>query len=224
MVTCEYSRLWGFPKSRRRFVSLTRLSRPHNGRNLTAQDFADAVSDGLNVEPTFGSVPAQAFMKGSGKTYFDLKDLNQPGVLQHISSLTRDDLNDDWSNTGPVPSRIAALLDDSETDYIDVKSLGKSRLRVESLSLPDTLTVGEQGIAYTESGLVLLMMTERDLSPGVWEAPKDRVSTWLSEERLPTEHGWERSERLILSSELAPIVAGITSEYCKLEGALFCQS
>lgn len=37
---------------------------------------------------------------------------------------------------------------------------------------------------------------------GVLRAPKERVSTWLAEERLPVELGWRPSERVLVLSDV----------------------
>lgn len=193
--------------------------------------FADAVTAALNVDPRFGIVPAEAFIKGSGKEYFDLEHLNQPGVLQHPASLTRDDLNAEWSNAKPDAGRVTALLGDSETDHLSVKSMAKTRLRVEALSKPTSLTLKEHALGYIEGSLVLMMMTENPVpsafsfsSSKVWAAPKDRVSTWLIEERLPEELGWKRSERLIKSVDLVPLMASVFYEYWAISATALWQS
>lgn len=37
---------------------------------------------------------------------------------------------------------------------------------------------------------------------GVLRAPKERVSTWLAEKRLPIEMGWRPSERVLVLSDV----------------------
>lgn len=159
------------------------------------------------------------FIKGWGKDYFDLEDLNTPGILQHISSLTRNDVTPTEKNIAVVPTRVSALLDDSTTDYIDAASMAKSRLRVEALSKPAVLSKKEQLLAYIEASLVLMMMKEGVVPPAFsfpaaksWTAPKDRVRVWLMEERLPEELGWRRSERQLGVLDLVPIMKAIFDE------------
>lgn len=210
---------------------LKQKTSPHNGRNLTTEDFGNAVTAALNVAPNFGTTPAKAFIRDSGKTYFDLEDLNQPGILQHIASLTRDDLNAAWDNTKPSADRIAALLADSETEHLSVKSMARTRLRVEALSEPAKMTFKEHALGYIEASLVLAMMNENGVpsiltfpSFGRWAAPKERVSTWLSEERFPEELGWKRSERHITVFDLLPVMSGIFVDYWVQTGTAFWHS
>lgn len=98
---------------------------PHNGRNLSAEDFGKAVVEALNTVPAYGTGPARMFIKGLGFDCFDLADLNTPGILEHIGSLTRNDIieNQQATRTCTVsPMRIVALLDDSLSEYIDAAS------------------------------------------------------------------------------------------------------
>lgn len=189
---------------------------PHNGKNLSVEDFGKAVVEALNTGPSYGTKPAKMFVDGWGSDRFDLADLNKPGILQHIASLTRDDVTASAANLHPVPGRIAALLDDSPGDHIDAASIAKTRLRVEGVSKPGKLTTHEQLLAYVESSLVLMMMKEEPVpsawtlpSAKSWTAPKDRVRVWLTEERLPEELGWKRSERQLQPADLFPIIKSI---------------
>lgn len=159
------------------------------------------------------------FIKGWGKETFDLEDLNTPGILQHISSLTRKDVTPTERNIAVVPARVSALLDDSTTDHVDAASIARSRLRVEALSKPDMLSKKEQLLAYVEASLVLMMMKEGVVPPAysfpaakIWTAPKDRVRVWLLEERLPEELGWRRSDRQLGVVDLLPIMKAVFDE------------
>lgn len=169
--------------------------------------------------PDYGTKPAGMFIKGWGNDSFDLEDLNKPGILQHISSLTRKDVTPTESNIAVDGERVSALLDDSTAEYINAASLAKSRLRVEALSKPLKLSTKEQLFAYVEASLVLMMMKEGEVpsafsfpSAKTWTAPKDRVRAWLMEERLPEELGWKRSERQIGTLDLLPIMKAIFDE------------
>lgn len=180
-------------------------------------DFGNAVVEALNTVPEYGTVPANMFIKGWGSDRFDLADLNTPGILQHIGSLSRDDVTDSQPNINAVPGRIDALLDDSPgSDHVDAASIAKSRLRVEALSKPKKLSGHDQLLAYVESSLVLMMMRDgavpsalRFPSSKTWTAPKERVRVWLSEDRLPEELGWTRSERQLQARDLFPIMKAI---------------
>lgn len=199
---------------------------PHNGRNLTLHHFGDAVVEALNTVPEYGTKPAGMFIKGWGKDYFDLEDLNTPGILQHIGSLSRDDVTEDEAHINVVPGRVAALLSDSPGDHINAESIAKSRLRVEAISKPKNLSKQDHLLAYVESSLVLMMMKEETVpsaftlpSSKTWTAPKDRVQVWLTEERLPNELGWKRSERQLKPADLFPIMKAIFDQKRVQSGA-----
>ncbi|KHN94422.1 Chloroperoxidase [Metarhizium album ARSEF 1941] len=192
---------------------------PHNGRNITAGQCADAVSQGLNVDRFYGTVPASFFALGFGKSTFDLEDLNKPGVIQHIASLTRNDVTPTDQSLTADPTRIAALLNDSSTDYLTVASLAASRDRVEKLSAPQRLSPQGQQTAYFEAGMLLMMMKEGEVpsaltfpDPRTWRAPKERVRVWLTEERLPEELGWKRNARTVSAMDWPPVTAAIEAE------------
>ncbi|KAM3428178.1 hypothetical protein MY4824_008971 [Beauveria thailandica] len=199
-------------------------TRPHNGRNLTAEQFGKALADGVNFDPSFGTLAARGFAIAVGRDTLDLEDLNTPGIIQHIASLTRNDVTPTEANIAQVPGRISALLDDSPTDYLDATSLAKSRVRVEALSAPQRIPPQHEVLALGEAALLLLMMKD-DQAPSTFgipslqpvKAPKDRVNVWLTQERLPEEFGWKRSERTLSALDLAPIVASITAQKATLD-------
>ncbi|KAH6604061.1 hypothetical protein Trco_007507 [Trichoderma cornu-damae] len=193
---------------------------PHDGRHITPQQFGDAVDEALNINRVFGVQPANYFLRATNKSTIDLVELNHPGILQHIASLTRDDVTSpDSVDVTASPDRIRHLLQDSSTDCITAASLARSRLRVEALSAPEELSLKDQLLAYTEASLLLVVMNEEHVPSG-WSfppastycAPKKRVETWLTEERLPEELGWKRSERKLGVMDLVPAMKGILEE------------
>ncbi|KAL7940725.1 Chloroperoxidase [Trichoderma barbatum] len=193
---------------------------PHNGRNISAQQFADAASEVLNMESMPIKQVANYFLRATNQSVIDLTDLNRPGILQHIASLTRDDLpSPDSVDVTASQNRIQHLLQDSDTDCITIASLAKTRLHVEDLSAPNELTLKEQSLAYFEASFILLMMSEGTVPSG-WSfppataycAPKKTVETWLTEERLPEELGWKKSERKLGLVDFVPVIKGIFEE------------
>jgi len=193
---------------------------PHDGRNISAQQFGDAVTEALNVDSWIGAGIANYFMRAANTSSIDLVELNRPGILQHIASLTRDDVPSvDSTDVAVSQDRIHHLLQDSSTDCITVSSLAQTRIHVETLSSPEELTVKEKILSYLEASLVLIMMNEDPVPPG-WSfpsadaycAPKQRVKTWLTEERLPEEFGWKRSERKLGIVDVVPAMKSIYEE------------
>ncbi|KAL7953144.1 Chloroperoxidase [Trichoderma compactum] len=193
---------------------------PHNGRNISAQQVADAAFEVVNIDPMSIKQVANYFLRAANQTSIDLTDLNRPGILQHVASLTRDDVTSPGSiDVTASQDRIHHLIKDGDTDCITIASLAKSRLYVEDLSSPNELTLKEQSLAYVEASLLLLTMIEGDVPSG-WSfppataycAPKKRVETWLTEERFPEELGWKKSERTIGLLDFVPVIKGIYEE------------
>lgn len=173
-----------------------------------------------------GTLTAKYFLRAANQSFIDLQDLNRPGILQHIASLTRDDVTDpDSVDVTASQDRIHHLLEDSSTDCITVASIAKTRLHVEALSSPDELSVKGQSLAYLEASLLLVIMNDETVPSG-WSfppassycAPKQRVETWLTEERLPEELGWKRSERKLGVMDFVPVTKGIYEEKRKQAG------
>ncbi|KAL7928921.1 Chloroperoxidase [Trichoderma chlorosporum] len=193
---------------------------PHNGRNISAQQIADAALEAVNLDGTTAKQIANYFLRATNQSFLDLTQLNRPGILQHIASLTRDDVTDpDSVDVSASQDRIHHLIQDSDTDCITISSIAKTRIHVEELSLPKELTLKDQSLAYVEATLLLLMMNEGPVPPA-WKfppsteycAPKQRVETWLTEERLPEELGWKKSERTLGVTDFLPVIKGIFEE------------
>ncbi|EGR44087.1 uncharacterized protein TRIREDRAFT_112640 [Trichoderma reesei QM6a] len=190
---------------------------PHNGRNITAQQLTDAVTEAINLDGKAVSKIANDFMKAVNKSAIDLPELNRPGIIQHIASLTRDDVTDpDSLECAASPERIKHLLEDSPTDCITVSSLAKTRLHVEALSAPQELTLKESFFTYFEASLLLLMMNDGPIpsgwsfpSPDSYCAPKEKVEIWLTEERFPVELGWKKPERKLGIVDFVPAMKGV---------------
>lgn len=195
-------------------------SRPHNGRNISAQQLADAAVEVVNLDATAAKQVANYFLRAANQSVLDLTDLNRPGILQHIASLTRDDVTDpDSVDVSASPDRIHHLIQDTDSDCITITSLAKTRIHVEDLSSPKELTVKEHSLAYFEAALLLVMMNEGTVPSGwgfppatAYCAPKKRVETWLTEERLPEELGWKKSERKLGVMDFVPVIKGIFEE------------
>ncbi|RYO92261.1 hypothetical protein DL766_001752 [Monosporascus sp. MC13-8B] len=188
---------------------------PHDGRNLTIQDFGAALHEGLNLHVSFGAgLAAQAFQL-LGADRIDLVDLNTPEVTEHQASLTRND-HSSGDSLRLDPGRLEALLADSDTDYLDVASMARSRVRVEELSGRPPLSALVETQAAGEVGLLLLAMSDGPISEGAGvvdlaaaygdlRAPKDRVAAWLTKEELPVAQGWRPAAREMTLADLLPL-------------------
>ncbi|CAH0024850.1 unnamed protein product [Clonostachys rhizophaga] len=128
-----------------------------------------------------------------GKELIDLEEPNAHGITEHDASLTWEDFPGDSLHVNI--DQLNALLADTSDSYLSVASLVRSRNRVEALSPP--LTAAFKGQSLGEAALILMIMSQDPIPPtgtaedyGRLRAPKDRVSLWLSYERLPVEAGW----------------------------------
>lgn len=186
--------------------------RPHNGRNITAPDFGKAIHDALNFDITAGEDQANLQLQALGRTVVDLEDLNAHEIVEHRASLTRNDASSGDSIHIDL-SRLRAMLADSTTDYINVNSLAKSRVRVEALSSP--LTTGQVQQSAGEGGLLLMAMSTVEIpTNGSTDfsniiAPKDRVNAWFTNERLPVEFGWKPAPRQYKFADVGGLTGAI---------------
>ncbi|UKZ83806.1 hypothetical protein TrVFT333_011619 [Trichoderma virens FT-333] len=168
----------------------------------------------LNIEAGFAAA-AKDFAEAWGHETFDLDDLNAPDILQHIASLTRDDYTSQHPHLKPNLLRIERLMADSPTLFINIDSIAKTRLRVETESMPSALSKNQTNAALFEAAMVLVMMSDHspdaEFNPplSAYQGPKDRIRAWFEQERFPTEFGWKPSARTIKLADLNPAIDGI---------------
>ncbi|KAM0259703.1 hypothetical protein ACHAQJ_003137 [Trichoderma viride] len=187
---------------------------PHSGRNITAALIENTFTKFLNIEAGFAAA-AKDFAQAWGNDFFDLDDLNTPDILQHIASLTRDDYTSQHPHLKPNMFRIEQLLADSPTSFVNIDSIAKTRLRVQTESKPNALSENRFNAALFEAAMVLIMISDQAPDAtnnpplSAYQAPKDRVRTWFEQERFPTELGWQPSKREIKLADLDPAIKGI---------------
>ncbi|KAL7788924.1 Chloroperoxidase [Trichoderma ceciliae] len=188
---------------------------PHSGRNITVTQIENAFTKFLNTEIGFAAA-AKDFTQAWGHDVFDLDDLNAPDILQHIASLTREDYTSQHPHLKPDMLRIESLLADSPTLFVDIDSIAKTRLRVQTESEPNALSENGSNAALTEAAMVLVMMADHSpdatINPplSAYQGPKDRIRAWFEQERFPTDFGWQPSKRTIKLTDLDPAIKGIT--------------
>lgn len=106
-------------------------------------------------------------------------------------------------------------MSDSPTSFINIDSIAKTRLRVESESIPNALSKNQMNAALFEAAMVLVMMSDQspdaEFNPplSAYQGPKDRIRAWFEQERFPTEFGWQPSARTIKLADLNPAIDGI---------------
>jgi hypothetical protein len=192
-------------------LQLTEI-RARDGRNVSIKELADALVLSLNVEPPFARLIVRStLLMGSLITNtttddhrFDLSDVNIHGPDEHDSSLGRYDIKV-GDNIHVSPVRVANFLKDThpvEARYVDTTSLARSRIRVEA----ESKAVGSPPIApfvpvagAAEAGFILMVIGTPGPSGDPTDRParKDKVFTWMTQERFPFELGWTRSETVL---------------------------
>ncbi|KAL6854520.1 Cloroperoxidase [Trichoderma novae-zelandiae] len=195
---------------------------PHHGHNITATQIQNAFTQFLNVEAGFAD-PARDFAKAFGHDTFTLADLNTPGIIQHITSLTRDDYSPEQPHLIANPLRIERFLADSDTPFITVDSIAKTRLRLLKESEPRVLPDNQVTFTLFEAAMTLTMMADDSPNadsnppPSAYQGPKDRIRTWFEQERFPTELGWKPSKRTIRLADMNPAIDAIVKSMEKQE-------
>ncbi|KAI0449460.1 putative chloroperoxidase [Xylaria acuta] len=196
---------------------------PHDGRNITAQDFGNAIFESTNWHADFGLFAAGAALKNLNKSALDLVELNSIPGGEHPASLTRKDASSGDSNTIET-ARITQLLADSKTNFLTVDSVAKTRNRLDKSSNPP-LTATQLGVAQGEAALMMLLMrdtyvslptNEQDLS--TLRAPKERTKVWLLEEKFPTAQGWKPAEEVVQIADLGPVNTAIVDSQAAQKG------
>lgn len=142
----------------------------------------------------------------------DLEGLNKPNVTEHHASLTRLDASE-GDSLHLNPALFEALLADSDNDYLNIASLGRSRARVEARSPLGPLKGNMNNQANLEAAAILT--TFPDVSDWASEnyaslrSSKNLLRVFFTEERLPTELGWETPVHKLTLQDLGPFSAAI---------------
>jgi hypothetical protein len=202
---------------------------PRDGRQISIAQFDQSIVDSINFEPNFAHAITMAMLGKLGVTTNDTEqnaalriDLEQTNVhdkTEHDASVTRLDLSQ-GDNKNVQLTLVQDFLDDTVPfayGYLNTSSVGRTRVRREKESLAlgnpplaDKFFQGAQG----EAGLILTTMDDNS-SPITSQnadyrrAPKERVRSWLVNERFPTEQGFRRPSRVITQQENGFIVQGI---------------
>ncbi|KAK7948747.1 Cloroperoxidase [Apiospora aurea] len=193
---------------------------PHNGRNISVDNIADAIFAATNWSRDFGLIPGAGAFAALGVPTggtIELKQLdNRTAGIERPASLARPD----DSNT-VSPARVDAVLADSaDPKYISAASLGASRRRLEQAA---PLTEAQQSPARGEAAFIVTLMLDGAVpdstadpesaaaKAGTLRAFKDYTRVFLAEERLPVELGWKPSERLVQLADMSPVSAAIAA-------------
>lgn len=207
---------------------------PRDGRNITRDDFNNAMVDSLNFDFSLANKTTTAMVAklGAGKntsTAFDLEEFSAHDFTEHDASLTRLDYVQGAFPTVVElvnPGLVKLLLDDSNTSYLDTQSIGKTRARREyesvligSPPLPERFV----SFAQLESSFIPLVFGINASGGDVCDrrAPKRQVREWLNEERFPVDHGFQKPSEVLTASLQTALISSIKTYhdlYIKFEG------
>jgi hypothetical protein len=158
----------------------------------------------------------------------DLEQTNVHDKTEHDASISRFDLSQ-GDNLHVQGRLVQDFLDDTVPmayPYLNTSSVGRTRVRREHESLAlgnpplsDIFFTGAQG----EAGLIITIFSDGTGPITAKNAdsrriPKERVRSWLMNERFPTEQGFKRSSRVIQQQENGFVVSGIAKWQASMEG------
>ncbi|KAF9060229.1 Peroxidase, family 2-domain-containing protein [Rhodocollybia butyracea] len=168
---------------------------PRNGSNITIPIALGAIQEGFNLHLSIMPLVAKLGLLTTDNTdNFALKELALHGTLEHDASLSRNDLA--IGDNIHFNATVFSTLNNSNpgVDYYNATSAAQvlqQRLTEDSLINPNlTNTIKEFTIRIIESGFYLSVIG--NVTTGV--APKDFIRIFFSQERLPLEEGWHRSD------------------------------
>jgi len=183
---------------------------PRDGRNISADMFADALKKYLNVQWDFWWVIASTAIKTvkPGHDSIDLHDLAFHNGIQHDAALTRNDKGQGQYFTRPNVTLITQLLAFNNSGSLSYKEMalarrlreGQSEAWNPNYSLPgqDSYSIAQNKwfLAVDQSAIPLLVLSDpiQNEHEQTGRAPLDRLKTFFTYERLPYENGWYPSQ------------------------------
>ncbi|KAF9056892.1 Peroxidase, family 2-domain-containing protein [Rhodocollybia butyracea] len=169
---------------------------PRNGSNITIAIALDAIHEGFNIKPftLMRTIAKVGLLTTDNTDNFALEELALHGTLEHDASLSRNDLA--IGDNIHFNATVFATLNNSNpgVDYYNTTSAAQvlqQRLVEDSLINPNlTNTIKEFTVRIVESAFYLSVIG--NVTTGV--APKNFIQIFFSQERLPLEEGWHRSD------------------------------
>jgi len=167
---------------------------PHDGKSITLPLTIAALAQGVNFTPelaTFLFNFAQTTNPNSSAMSFDLDHLGRHGILEHDASLSRTD-----SFLDPSDEFNAEIFNETTSHWtsetINLSIAASSRLARAETSVKTnpvfTFNGLSLGFAYGEVAAYLLVFGDRIAGT----APRNLVTSFFENERLPTDIGWVR--------------------------------
>jgi hypothetical protein len=179
---------------------------PHDGKDITREQTADALFNALNVNKTLGSFLFDFALRTSPKANastptFSLNNLGNHNILEHDASLSRPD-----AFNGNALAFNQTIFDETRSywtaDIINIEMAAKARLaRIKtSAATNPTYQLSELGsqFAFGESVAYVLFMGDKTSAT----ANRSWVEWFFEHERLPVHFGWKRPPTLFQENDL----------------------
>ncbi|CCG82228.1 Putative uncharacterized protein [Taphrina deformans PYCC 5710] len=168
---------------------------PRNGKGLTLPLLNAALLEGYNVGNDFSTTIGGVGLLSSPNPLagsFDLDNLDLHNLIEHDSSLSRDDyyFGDNHSFNNGKWQEVLAFVKGGENFNITSAAKAKYHRLQEQTALNPTLTYTPLQfiLSYGETSLYLSVMGD----PITGVAPVSYVRSFFEQERLPYELGWTK--------------------------------
>ncbi|PRP85596.1 hypothetical protein PROFUN_06385 [Planoprotostelium fungivorum] len=202
---------------------------PRDGKNITADMFADALKKYLNVQWSFWWVVAQTAIQTvkPGAAAIDLHDLAMHNGIQHDAALTRNDRGQGQYFTRRNATLVQQLLKMNHgrsISYLHMARLrrlreGQSEAWNPNYSLPgqniDSVALNKWFLAIDQAAVPLLVLSDNvpDKKENTGKVSVDRLSTFFNYERLPYENGWIPSRYELSGLQIFDGIRKVVSYY-----------
>jgi len=183
---------------------------PRDGKNISADMFADALKWNLNVQWDFWWVIAQTAISvvKPGASAIDLHDLAFHNGIQHDAALTRNDKGQGRYFTRVNETLVKQLTMMNKGDDISFLEMARLRRLREAQSnawnvnytLPgqqdNSVATNKWFLSLDQAAIPLLVLSDNvpGLQQNTMTVPVDRLETFFLYERLPYENGWTPSQ------------------------------
>ncbi|KAG4422121.1 hypothetical protein IFR04_004748 [Cadophora malorum] len=185
---------------------------PRDGMNISLADLIVAFNESLNLAPAATTLVGQkallASTTGSNAT-FNLDDINTHGIIEHDGSLSRNDIffGDNHSFNSSIWDSVAASFTNATISLSTANSARATRLAAAAAVNPEfNMTASDAQFSGIETALYMTVFAD----PGITsEARTEWVGVLFTEERLPYEEGWTKSEEQLTAARILALAAQV---------------
>ncbi|KAH8655054.1 Chloroperoxidase [Tricladium varicosporioides] len=181
---------------------------PHDGANISMDDLVTGLSESINLAAAatqfVGAKALTASTTGNAST-FHLDDLNTHHILEHDSSLSRNDIyfGDNHSFNQTIWDETVTHFPNSTISFANAAAARSTRIIAAAAVNPEfNMTATEFQNSYIESALY--MGTFGNITTG--NAVTEWVEVLFTQERLPYQEGWSRSAEEITAAQVLGLV------------------